>query len=169
MMYNAVSIPAPPVDRWRPEPREYPLQALFAKWALLCGIAGACLFSSVLAGFTCFALLLCIGMTWRRNEPTLSICLALQWAEISAGYLYWCVYGAYPGFSRPGDLQNAVLFSTCGLLALAVGIRVGLLAFKIRPQRVRALEWRDTSAPYPPPPLSFLFPSTNRTLLKKLA
>lgn len=156
-MSSVSSMVGSPALRWPSESRPYPFQAFFAKWALLCGIVVGGLSTSVLAGFTCFAFLFCVGVVWRRNEPTISLCLALQWAEISWGYLYLCVYGIYPGFRNPGGVEKAVLFSTCGLLALALGIRVGLLAFKMRPQRARALELRNRSDRYSIPALFFSF------------
>jgi hypothetical protein len=107
---------------------EYPLtlQSLIA--GVLAGVAAAVLLGTPLAGYVVFALIAGIGLTWRRDHaPILPFIFAMQWLEVSSGYLFSLITGVFPSEFPAGDIEYAVALALTGLLTLAVGARVALM------------------------------------------
>ena len=116
---------------------EYPLtlQSLIA--GVLAAVAAAVLLGTPLAGYVVFALIAGIGLSWRRDHaPILPFIFAMQWLEVSSGYLFSLITGVFPSEFPTGDVEYAVALALTGLLTLAVGARVALTLLP-----------RDTSAP----------------------
>ena len=105
----------------------YPLQHRFLVW----GIAAGCLGVTVcwafpLVGFALFVLLGMVGCLWRHDEPPILVfCLTYQWLFVMTGYVYWGITGVYPSLPKLGNLEDAVLLSMVGFVALVAGIRAG--------------------------------------------
>ncbi|MEX2399817.1 MAG: hypothetical protein WD423_03530 [Rhodothermales bacterium] len=112
----------------------YPFQHRFAMLGLVTGAVASIYWGSLLAGFAFLVLFLCIGVTWRRNEPPiLAFCLSYQWFFVMAGYLYGSKTGGYLealGLQSVEILDRAIGLSLVGFLVIAAGIRVawGLIA-----------------------------------------
>jgi len=120
----------------------YPLTGPWLLLGAAAGMAVAVLADDGLPGFAVFGLLAVVGLTWRRGEPPVfPFILAWQWTSITIGYWHSKVFGFFPGFYRPGDVDRTIVISIAGLLVLAAGIRLTAWGF---------WKWRrSTRAPDP--------------------
>ncbi|CDO59089.1 hypothetical protein BN1012_Phect875 [Candidatus Phaeomarinobacter ectocarpi] len=76
-----------------------------------------------IAGFVVFCLFMMTGLTWVRGIiPVVPMALAYQWVFGTTGYLFFLFSDRWPGGDTMGDVEAAVLLSSVGLLAFAVGI-----------------------------------------------
>jgi hypothetical protein len=104
----------------------FPLQRNFVVWGVWAAVIGGALFQSALAALAFLLLFVCGGAVWRRGESFLAYCLAFQWMEFVTGFLYQRATGSRADPLIGGDLEGAVLFSLVGLIALTLGLRVGM-------------------------------------------
>jgi len=103
----------------------YPLTVRSLIVGVLAGVAGTVVMGAPLAGYAMFALIAAIGVTWRRDHaPIFPFILAVQWLEVSSGYLFSLITGVFPSEFPPGEVEYAVALALTGLLTLAVGIRL---------------------------------------------
>jgi len=103
----------------------YPLTIRSLIAGVLAGVAGTVLLGAPLAGYAIFTLIAAIGVTWRRDHaPIFPFVLAMQWLEVTSGYLFSVITGVFPSEFPPGDVEYAVALALTGLLTLAVGIRL---------------------------------------------
>lgn len=103
----------------------YPLQQKAILWGLAVTVISG-LVVSPLAGFSFGVLIWAAGILWRNGEPPILVfCLFYQWSVVVWGYLYYQVTDTYPGFPILGDIDQAVLLSLTGLVAITVGLRAG--------------------------------------------
>lgn len=69
---------------------------------------------------------------WKVGEPpTLAFCFMYQWVFCNLGYFVWHYLGYYPDTSLVGYLDQAVLLSNVGLLAIALSVRLSAFCFSI--------------------------------------
>ena len=88
------------------------------------------------AAYAVFALITAASLVWRRDDPpVLPFILVYQWVSVTAGYWYSQVYGAFPGYYAPGNVEHTMTLSLTGLLLLSAGARFvsQLLASRTRP------------------------------------
>lgn len=115
-------------------PQEYPFQARFVLAGLFAALIVGFALQSVLAAFGVIVLAALGAVLWRAGEPPiLAFCLGYQWLGVTSGYMYFRLAGHFPNDLPIGDIENAVLYSLFGLLALAIGLRLGLLLVKKGP------------------------------------
>ena len=77
------------------------------------------------AAFAVAVLFATPGLVWRKGDPpVLPFILAFQWISITAGYWYERMFDSFPGFYRPGDVEQTMSLSLAGLLILSIGIRL---------------------------------------------
>jgi hypothetical protein len=105
---------------------KYPLLRNSGHIGALLGIFAGILTGEWLVGYAVLTLCVTIGLTWRRDEaPVFPFILALQWLQVTSGYLFYVITGVIPTFYEAGDIDRTVMIALTGLLVLAAGIRVG--------------------------------------------
>ena len=97
----------------------------------LAALVGACLAGVVLddlySALAVFTLIASCSLVWRQDDPpVLPFILVFQWTSITAGYWYAKVFGTFPGFYRPGNVEWSMTVALTGLLVVAVGMRLAM-------------------------------------------
>jgi hypothetical protein len=106
--------------------RTYPLTRLAPGVGLFAGSLLWLFSGSALDGLAVFTLLICLGLTWRRDEaPVFPFILFYQWVAVVIGHFYEEWIGPLPQRYAPGDVDKTILVSLIGLIVLAVGMRIG--------------------------------------------
>lgn len=98
---------------------------------MLAAMLGACLagvwLDDLYSALAVFTLVASCSLIWRQDDPpVLPFIIVFQWTSVTAGYWYAKVFGTFPGFYRPGNVEYTMTLSLLGLLTLAVGMRLVL-------------------------------------------
>ena len=108
-----------------PSDSRYPLTYSWLLLGLMLGSFAGVLTDNLSAAYAIVTLITACGIVWRAGDPPiLPFILAFQWVSVTAGYWYERWYGSFPGYYRPGDIEQTMFLSLTGLLLLAIGIRI---------------------------------------------
>jgi hypothetical protein len=104
---------------------EFPLTVPGALAAMVGGCFAGVLLDDLYSALAVFTLIASCSLVWRQDDPpVLPFILVFQWTSVTAGYWYAKVFGTFPGFYRPGDVERTMTLALFGLLTLAVGMRL---------------------------------------------
>ena len=112
---------------------DFPLTWRSLQFGAIAGLLTGFVAETALVGYAVFVLCVSIGMTLRSDEaPVFPFVLALQWLQVTSGYIFWVVTGVIPSFYPAGDIDHSVQLALTGLLVLALGIRLSQGVFRQR-------------------------------------
>lgn len=102
----------------------YPLTIPLLVIGLLGAAAISLLTETWLLGYSFFVFAFTMGLTWRRDElPIFPFILAIQWLQVTSGYIFSAATGIVPADVRTGDIPRTEVIALTGLIILACGIR----------------------------------------------
>ncbi len=108
----------------------YPFAKILLLFGLISGAILSAIFSSMLLGFSFFAIIACVGFLWDQNEmPVFPFCFIYQFAFVITGYIFYLVYDYYPQLIFVRNIDKAVFFSVIGLIFVFIGIRFAFSFF----------------------------------------
>lgn len=110
--------------------RLYPLQRPLIELGLI-SAALSLVFQDWVVSVSLLALFALVGATWRSYmAPVMPACIAYQWVFASAGYIYYCNFGEFPGGGYSEAFVGTLFLSLAGLGALVAGWRIALASFE---------------------------------------
>ena len=104
----------------------YPLTVSGLVVGLLAGAFVGVWTDNLYAAGAVTTLLAVVGLVWRKDDPpVLPFIMTYQWVSVTAGYWYERVFGTFPGYYQPADVERTMMLALCGLIVLAIGARLG--------------------------------------------
>lgn len=105
--------------------QDYPLTVSGPLAGLMAGAFAGVLTDNLYAAYAVFVLFAAVSVVWRKDDPAvLPFILAFQWVSVSSGYWYERLFGRFPGYYAPGDVERTMVLALTGLLLLACGARI---------------------------------------------